>query len=399
MPRSALVVGGGPAGASAAIGLKRTGLEVTLVEQRTTWQGRICTCFLAPDAVGELERLGILGSLREAGAADVKSATVTFPTGEPMHVDVRRGGVSGLALSRQLLEEALLEEARRAGVAVEMGTKASAVHPDGNRWIVSLRDARDRTSRRRFTMVVLADGYHTIAADAGSNPGRGWFGWNASFSGSSRTPGTLSLHAFPGGHVCVQDCGCGVTTVTGMTWHGRGQTRPWQAEFDGAVERSKPLRDALYGLTRTEEWRGGGPIPFRHHLRAGTGPVTVGDAAAVSDPFIGDGLARALAAGPMLARAIAEAGNTNAAEIRRIHAKLWNARYSKRLADGPWIRALLKSKPLFKAAEKFLFRRTPLVSKVISRWLAEPDRTPLPAPLPASSSAPGIPAPSVAHPV
>ena len=166
MPRSAVVVGGGPAGASAAIGLKRSGLDVTLIEQRTNWQGRINACFLCPEAVGELGHLGVLEAVRDGGAADVTNGALTFPGGEPLAFEIRRDGVAGLALPRQLLEDTLLERARTEGVTVEMGTKASAVHPDGSRWIVSLRDARDRTSRRRFTLVVLADGYHTIAADA-----------------------------------------------------------------------------------------------------------------------------------------------------------------------------------------------------------------------------------------
>jgi len=395
VPRSALVVGGGPAGASAALGLARSGLEVTLVEQRTTWRGRICAGFLCPEAVGELERLGVLDRIRSAGASDVEKLTVTFPAGSPLTVDVRRGGQAGMAIPRRTLEEALLEAVRNAGIAVEMGTTASTVHADGDRWVVSLRDARDRTSRRRFTLVVLADGYYTLAGDAATKPQRGWFGWSASFGGVRQAPGSLSLHAFPGGYASLQTCAAGITTVSGLTWHSRGQTRAWQAEFDEVVERSKPLRDALYGSTREEDWQGGGPVPFRHRLRWAGGPVTVGDAAAVSDPFIGDGLARALAAGPMLARSIAEAGSAASSAVGRVHARMWNARYSKRLSGGRWIRALFKSPPVFKAAEVFLFRRSSFLENLAATFLVAPDRTPLPPPLPRRAAVPAHPVAAV----
>ena len=386
MPRSALVVGGGPAGASAALGLARSGLEVTLVEQRTTWRGRICGGFLCPEAVGELEKLGLLDRIRDAGATGIENVSVTFPSGSPIAVDVRRGGQAGLMVDRRALEEALLDAVREAGITVEMGTTASAIHGDGDRWVVSLRDARDRTSRRRFTLVVLADGCYTLARDAATKPRRGWFGWSASFSGVRQNPGTLTLHAFPGGYVGLQTCSGEVTSVSGVTWHSRGQTRPWQAEFDEVLERSKPLRNALYGSTRAEEWRGGGPVPFRHHLRWTGGPVAVGDAAAVSDPFTGDGLARALSAGSMLARSIAEAGSPASAVVGRAHAKLWNARYSKRLSGGRWIRELLKAAPVFKASEVFLFRRSSFLENLAATFLVAPDRAPLPPPAPARAA-------------
>lgn len=57
--KKAVVVGAGPAGASAAIGLLRAGYNVQILEQRTHWTGRVCGTFLFPNSIPTLTWLGI----------------------------------------------------------------------------------------------------------------------------------------------------------------------------------------------------------------------------------------------------------------------------------------------------------------------------------------------------
>src|SRR6185295_6338314 len=110
--KEALVVGGGPAGVSAALALRKEGFDVFLAEQRTHWTGRVCGAFLAPEAVGHLEKLGALDAVRAAGVAEVTSAEVTGPSGPASAVAIRVEGRTALTLPRRALEDALLEHAR-----------------------------------------------------------------------------------------------------------------------------------------------------------------------------------------------------------------------------------------------------------------------------------------------
>ena len=47
MNLTAIVVGAGPAGLSASIGLARAGFSVRVLEQRKEWQKRVCGSFLS----------------------------------------------------------------------------------------------------------------------------------------------------------------------------------------------------------------------------------------------------------------------------------------------------------------------------------------------------------------
>ena len=115
MRREAVVIGGGPAGTSAALGLRRSGFEVTLLEQRKHWNGRVCGAFLNPEAVVHLEELGVLGMIMGAGAVPVQSAMLTAPSERTARVEIGQEGRSGLALPRKTLEETLLHAAQCAG--------------------------------------------------------------------------------------------------------------------------------------------------------------------------------------------------------------------------------------------------------------------------------------------
>ena len=60
---TAIVVGGGPAGAIAARGLALEGWTVTLVERRRTGSGKCCGHCLHPRGVDALGRLGLAAAI------------------------------------------------------------------------------------------------------------------------------------------------------------------------------------------------------------------------------------------------------------------------------------------------------------------------------------------------
>lgn len=356
MIKQALVVGGGPAGVSAALALRREGFEVFLAEQRTHWTGRVCGAFLAPEAVGHLERLGALDAVRGAGAAEVTGAEIAGPSGPASKVAIRLDGRTALTLPRRALEDALLAHARGAGVTVEMGMRVLALLKDGADWNATLRDRNGRQERRRFPLVVLGDGRFTIGTPAAAKPRAGWFGFNAEFGGLKRQPGSLSLHLYPGGYVGLATFADGKTNVCGLAWHELGQLKPWEHAWDEALEKSPSLADAVRGGTRGEEWHGAGPLPFGEAIRPSDGPILIGDAAAVGDPFMGEGIGRALGAGPLLVRALAESGGADAAKILASYESLWTARYAARLKAGAGIRKSLQSRIGFFAASMTILK-------------------------------------------
>lgn len=356
MIKEALVVGGGPAGTSAALALRREGFDVTLAEQRTHWTGRVCGAFLASEAVGHLEALGALEAVRAAGAVDVPIAEVAPPSGDPVMVPVKLDGRTPVVLARRALEDALLGQCVAAGVTVAMGTRVLALLRDGAVWNATMRDRNGRQERRRFPLVILADGRFTIGAPAEARPRAGWFGFNATFTGLPRPPGTLTLHVYSGGYVGLAALGDGTTNVCGLAWHELGQLKPWEHAWEESQQRSPSLAKATGSGTRTEDWHGVGPLPFGESIRPSDGPILGGDAAAVGDPFMGEGLGRALATGPMLVSALSQSGGADPAAVLKAYEALWTRRYEARLRAGASARRTLQSKLGFMAASLSLLR-------------------------------------------
>ena len=95
-----LVIGGGPAGASAAYWAAASGHQVTVIEQRERGRDRVCGDALTPGAVGTLYDMGLqpalAGAHRHAGlrmSAHGRSIELPWPTdaGRPDHgLGIRR---------------------------------------------------------------------------------------------------------------------------------------------------------------------------------------------------------------------------------------------------------------------------------------------------------------------
>ena len=348
--RTALVVGGGPAGAAAALGLLRRGISVTLLEQRGEWTGRVCGAFLDAEAVRHLAWLGLTEAVRGRTAVPVEDVLVTSSGGASARLSLARRGLTGLALPRRSLEETLLEEVDCRGGDVRMGRRIVSFRRGNAGWIASARETPSETGPRERELyaglLVLADGRFSVGSprpwtrSAGAAPG-GWYGWNVPFEGAAQRPGELSLHFYPGGYVGVLTFADGVSNVCGLRWRGEGDPASgWEDVFEDALSRQRGLARALSGGRRAGSWRGVGPLPFGRRTSRIGDPLRVGDAAAVGDPFMGEGIGRALASGPLLWMAVPE-DSVSEDSIRSALDRMWRRNYSFRRATGSLLRRVL----------------------------------------------------------
>ena len=74
-----VVIGGGPAGLSAAIGLARAGCQTRVQEQRLRWAGRVCPDVSHESGSGRhLEWIGVLDGVPSERRVSVTETTVTW---------------------------------------------------------------------------------------------------------------------------------------------------------------------------------------------------------------------------------------------------------------------------------------------------------------------------------
>ena len=345
-----LVVGGGPAGATAAAFLAAAGKEVLVIDQRSAGAGKVCGEFVSSEALPVLRRLGALGALRSAGALPIRAAQVRSARGGCLMAELPSdGGEAGFSLSRSAFDFLLLEEARRRGARVIHGARLTHLsRPEGG-----FRHARFRVGPSRGVLearlVVGADGRnsrvaHLLGLQGRFSPPR--MGIQVHLRRETREL-RERVDLF-----LLRKAYAGVVPVEGDRWcvgallHPRTAVGkdPWGnllAECSGHSGGADALTGACAVLSRRAVF------PVRFGLRECTAPglLLAGDAAGVVDPFSGQGIALALTTGAEAAAAgvaILESGGDAPAERRR-YAALVRSQIGRRLRSSRPLRLLLDS--------------------------------------------------------
>lgn len=160
MIRNALIVGGGVGGMTAAISLKRIGVEVDLIDADPHWRVYGAGISLTGISLRAFDHLGILDQVRERGhvGAGMRGKTVSGQTimEPPVPVDpqpVQQGG----GIMRPVLHEILSSRVRAEDVNVRLGVRVETLAQDGTGAQVTFSDG----SAGRYDLVVGADGIYS----------------------------------------------------------------------------------------------------------------------------------------------------------------------------------------------------------------------------------------------
>lgn len=161
-----LIVGAGPAGATAACHLAGSGYHVILLDQRAFPRDKVCGDFVGPVALVELRRLGITG-LDEYRRTNVIREAALYLDGRALirHPIPEIDGLpaNGRVIPRMVLDDMIFRCARRAGVDIREATRVTAVAPGDGGVDVTVRGPEgERTLRGK--VVMGADGSGSIVA-------------------------------------------------------------------------------------------------------------------------------------------------------------------------------------------------------------------------------------------
>jgi flavin-dependent dehydrogenase len=289
---AALIVGGGPAGSAAAIGLARAGAMPVVVERAQGPRDVVCGGFLGWDALAHLRRLGL--DPAQLGARPIRRLRLVAGT-RIVEANLPKDAAG---LSRRALDAALLQIAEDEGATVLRGRTVRGVE---GHW-VRLDDGHEIEADSVF----VATGKHELrgaARDLGDRPvSVGLRAALASTPGLEKAlTGTVELHLYDGGYagLLVQEDGsinlC-LTAVQNRMTDGR-------AAFLSTLMAEAPLlAERIGALPKTWEAIAGVPYGWRARATA-PGIYRVGDQAAVIASFAGDGIAVALASGAAAAQA------------------------------------------------------------------------------------------------
>ncbi|HEX4738087.1 MAG TPA: FAD-dependent monooxygenase [Allosphingosinicella sp.] len=296
----ALIVGGGPAGSAAAIGLARAGIRATILERQAGPQDVVCGGFLGWDALAALRSLGV--DAAALGARPISRIRLVSADDQAEAALPR----AAAGLSRRTLDAVLLTAAEAAGARVRRGEAVRSA--DLGRRCVRI----DGGEELEGDALLLATGKHELRGaarprDTSADP----IGLRTSLTPSPELErslsGVIELHLFDGGYagLLLQEDGKANLCLSAA--------RP-RLKAAGGIEKliaelahelpmlAERLRDGQPG-----EWSAVSGVPYGWRAATTTsGIYRVGDQAVVIASLAGDGIAIALTSGKAAAEAIAD---------------------------------------------------------------------------------------------
>jgi menaquinone-9 beta-reductase len=327
-----IVVGAGPAGASAARRLAARGLRVLLVDRGTMPRWKVCGCCLSVAAVAELRLLGVQTAPPPAlplGALPLETVRLAH-AGRSVLLPLPGGGV----LSRESLDTAVVAHAMAAGCHWLPHALVTAIDASGTAGgspvvTVTLRTVDDAAGPR-----VLTADYVLLAAGLSAR---------VRIDRRGAAPAPRDASAASGQAVAGSRIGLGATLLADAVALPRGELvmavgregycglvrlHDGRIDLAAAVDRqalarhASPARlilsiladaglgPAAGGLSAASlaasTFRATPPLTHREPLVAGTTGriLRIGDAAGYVEPFTGEGIGWALACGRIAAEAL-----------------------------------------------------------------------------------------------
>jgi menaquinone-9 beta-reductase len=390
----AIVVGGGPSGATAGALLARAGWRVAVVEKVLFPRRKVCGEFISETTWPLLRQLGVAAALLKIAGPPVRRVGIyagnNMITSNMVSAHCEDTGGGGRAVGREHLDTLLLQHAATAGATIwqPYALTQFAEHKSGYDCTVLNKSTRhSRVLRSR--LIVAAHGSWEVGPlptqDLRRKPRPSdLFGFKAHFLGSSLPPDLMPLLAFPGGYGGMVHTDTGRVSLSCCLRRDRLErcrrespgVRAGDAVLAHIAASCRGVSLALATATLKGVWLSSGPLRTGIRTFGRDGIFAVGNAAAEIHPVVAEGISIAIQSAVLLCeQLIARPGlrHTSAHcasefdDCRALYARSWRSNFSQRLRVGAAYAAVF-SRPISTRIASVLLKSFPQLLSEGARW-------------------------------
>jgi len=365
-----IIVGGGLAGLTNAIGLAQAGLQVLLIERKTYPFHRVCGEYISNETLPFLHSLGIWP--HAWGASSIDHLQITAPDGTALEMPLDMGG---FGISRYLLDEKLYQLALQTGVTGITGKYVEDVVFDNEIFTVTLSDQ----TRFRSKYVIGAYGKR---AKLDKQLNREFISRRSPHVGVKyhiRTdfPKTwIALHNFKDGY-------CGLSAIEEDKYNLCYLTTRQNVKNAGSIEAMeteimyqnpylRAIRDNCDFLFDKPEVIN--EISFAPKTAVENHILMSGDTAGLITPLCGNGMAMAIHSAKILSSYLIKAHTEHwpRQRLEEMYATQWKQTFARRLWVGRNLQSLFGGERLTAAAVRLLRSFRPAARYIVTKTHGKP---------------------------
>jgi flavin-dependent dehydrogenase len=314
------IIGGGPAGSTAAILLARAGWDVILVEQSRFPRSKVCGECLSALGFDVLTRLGLHEPFTALGAVQLNEAALHSASGGCKTVTLP---APMWGLSRNALDTFLLDRAREAGAVILQPVRCE--HLNGR--TLQFRDlVTNQIVVSSPSHILLADGKAAFASDPPASTDD--FGIKTHFANVDGPRDTIELFGVAGSYG-------GLAAVEGNRWNAAFSVPAARVKacrgnidslFDDLVAENRTLARRLERATRCAEWLASSLPRFSVRTNWPADVIPIGNAAAALEPIGGEGMGLAMRSAELAVESMLCESATSSGVLAGRYQHLWRSR-------------------------------------------------------------------------
>jgi flavin-dependent dehydrogenase len=347
----ALIIGAGPAGATAARMLAQAGWSVALVEKSAFPRRKVCGEFISATSLPLLYDRDVRERFLAEAGPEVRRVGL-FAQDAVLSAAMPAAGKSvsgwGRALGRDRLDQLLAEAAAKAGADLRQPCKVVGLKRNGDGFVCSM-DADGTPSELQAKILIAANGSWERAPWTAEHPRptrkpSELLAFKARFDRAALSSELMPLLVFPGGYGGMVHTDGGTVSLSccirrdALELCRQKYHRPHAGEAVLAhiMTTSEGVKRALGQASLDGTWLSAGPIRPGIRPRYADGIFFIGNSAGEAHPIIAEGISMAMQSAWLLSkRLITGQGHKGApkavAELGRLYARDWHMAFATRI--------------------------------------------------------------------